>query len=126
MSAARGRARSGRRERGEPAHALREHGRLIEPPPPKARAIEWHRHNQVGVGKKLGSRLFQPKPEQWKTFVPIPIFEALDQLAHGRRIARRSARPVVNWKLGDGSRREQGLAGIVWQRHAEPPRSEAQ
>jgi len=52
--------------------------------------------------------------------VPIPIFEALDQLAHGRRIARRSAGRVVNWRLGDGSRREQGLAGIVWQRHAEP------
>jgi hypothetical protein len=36
------------------------------------RAIKGHRHDQVGIGKKLGSGLFQPKPEQWQTFVPIP------------------------------------------------------
>lgn len=52
-------------------------------------------------------------------FVPIPIFEALHELAHGLRIARHGPRPVVDWRPRDGGSREQGLSGVVWQRHAE-------
>ncbi len=104
----------------EPPDRMRQHRRLIEAPRPEPRCVERHRHDKVGFGEKLGASLLQPAAEEWQTFVPIPVFEALDQLAHGRGIARDGARPVVQWGLGDGGGGEKRRAGIVRKRHAEP------
>jgi hypothetical protein len=50
----------------------------------------------------------------------IPIFEALDQVAHGRGIARRGPRPVVDWRIGDCPGRKARFAGIEREWDAEP------
>jgi hypothetical protein len=58
--------------------------------------IERHRHDEIGIGEKLGPRLLAAAGEQWQSLVAIPIIEALDKLAHGVRIARRGPRAVVD------------------------------
>jgi hypothetical protein len=47
----------------------------------------------------------------------VAIFEALDKLAHGLRIMRRSPRTVVNWGRGDGSGRERLRARLERKRN---------
>ncbi len=105
---------------GQFADLLGEHGRLVETPRPQPRAVERNRQDHVGVGEQLGSCRRHPPPEQRHALMAITIFEALDQIAHGRGIARSRPRPVVDWRIGDCPGRERRLAGIVRQRHAEP------
>jgi hypothetical protein len=58
------------------------------------REIEGHRNDQIGIGEKLGTRLGEPSREERQSLVPVPIFEALDKLAHRLEIARRGTRAV--------------------------------
>ena len=77
------------------------------------RPVERNRHDDFGIGEELGTRRRHPPPEQGHALVAIPIFEALDQVAHGRGIARCGPRSVVDWRIGDGRSRKARLAGIV-------------
>ena len=56
---------------GEPAHRAREQGRLIEAPRPQPRAVERHRHDQIGIGEQLGSGGREPAPEQRQALMPV-------------------------------------------------------
>jgi hypothetical protein len=98
---------------GEPADRQGQHGRLVEASPPQPRGVVRHRHDEIGVGEQLGPRLVEPAGEQGQSLMPIAIFEALDKLAHGVRIARRCPRAVVDWRRGDCRRRQQRLARLV-------------
>jgi hypothetical protein len=67
-----------------------QHRRLVEASPPKPRGIERDGDDEIGIGEKLRTGLGEPPGEQEKALLPIPVFEALDKLAHGIRIARGS------------------------------------
>jgi len=62
----------------------------------------------------------KPTIEQPEPFLPVAVFEALDEIAHGLRIARHGPRPVVDWGRGNRRGRQAWFAGVVRQRHAEP------
>jgi len=100
-------------------HRLRQNGRLVEAPRPEPGPVEGDGHDDVCSGEKLGPRCRHPPPEQGYAFMPIPIFESLDQLAHGRRIARGGPPSVVDWGFGHGRCGKARLAGIIRQRQAE-------
>ena len=46
----------------------------------------------------------QPSGEQAQALLPVAIFEALDQIAHGLRIACHGPRPVIGWRRGNRCR----------------------
>jgi len=95
---------------GQLADLLGRHGRLVEAPRPKPRAVERNRHDDVGVGEQLGTCRRHPSPEQRHPLMAIPIFEALDQVTHGRGIARGGPRPVIDWRIGDCRGQKKGWA----------------
>ena len=72
------------RHADETADGLGEHGRLVEAPRPEPRPVKRNRQDDIGIGQELGAGGGHPPPEQRHALMAVAIFEALDQLAHGR------------------------------------------
>jgi hypothetical protein len=105
------------------AASLRDPGRqrhgLIEPPLPKAPAVERNGHDEISIREELGPGPHHHAPHRFGEFEAVAVFEPVDEGLHRLFVASHGACALEHGRVGDGGGRVQRPAIIDRERGAE-------